>query len=169
MALGRFDHKNSILRHNLWLSVNLSLAFLEKIPHTEIISMENSKSDIAQRKERDEHGHFLHVDPSQSSSNSQHPTIENLPGISIEKTKDDNTLVDVHVNNPLKRIETSLKEIKKQKAFSFDIRGSLGLAGIAIALTTFGIFGGSHALCGKGIQSHLGTIKSLQLMDEAEN
>jgi len=34
-----------------------------------------------------------------------------------------------------------LQDIKKQKAFSFTLKGSLGIAGVALALGMFGIFG----------------------------
>jgi hypothetical protein len=84
----------------------------------------------------------------------------------ITKTKDDTTLVDVHVGNPLHKITLLLEEIKKQKAFTFDIKGSLGLAGVVLVLTSFGFFGGTKALCAKGVQSHIGSIKTLEVLEE---
>ncbi|MDO8658298.1 MAG: hypothetical protein Q7K55_06155 [Candidatus Levybacteria bacterium] len=84
-------------------------------------------------------------------------------GTSIGKTEDKDTLIDVHVNNPLKRIVELLQDIKKQKVFSFSVKGSLGIAGIALVLTGIGIFGGTEAFCSKGAQSHIGTIKALQV------
>ncbi len=81
--------------------------------------------------------------------------------ISIKHTNDQNTLLDVHVGNPLRKITQLLEEIKKQKAFSFTLKGSLGVAGIAAVLVTFGLFGGTHALCSRGTQAHVGILRRL--------
>jgi len=86
--------------------------------------------------------------------------------ITVENTKDDKTLIDVHVNNPLHRITLLLEQIKRQKALTFDIKGSLGLAGVVIVLTTFGFFGGSQVLCQKGEQTHVGVLRTLDLQEE---
>lgn len=88
--------------------------------------------------------------------------------ISVEHTTDDETLLDLHVGNPLRRIQQLLEEIKKQKAFSFTLKGSLGIAGIALVITTFGIFGGTKAFCSKGVQSHIGTLKELAMTESPE-
>lgn len=82
--------------------------------------------------------------------------------IHVEKTKDDDTLINVHVGNPLEKIVRLLEQIKKQKAFSFTIKGTLGLAGIALFITAFGIFGGTKAFCSRGVQSHIGMLHVLQ-------
>ena len=131
---------------------------------------------VAAQMPRDDHGHFIHsvsptpMQPPLTSSSPPHSAAATaLPGIQIEKTSDDNTLVDVHVNNPLKKVVALLEEIKNEKAFSFSIKGSLGLAGIAVVLTTFGIFGGSQVLCSKGVQSHIGTMRVLQAVDGVDN
>lgn len=87
-------------------------------------------------------------------------------GISVKHTHDDNALVDVRLNNPLKRITQLLEDIKKQKAFSFTLKGSLGIMGVALAFSMLGILGGSKMLCDKGIQSQVGTVKALSI--EAE-
>lgn len=84
---------------------------------------------------------------------------------SIKKSKKDD-LIDIHIGNPLRRITQILEEIKKQKAFTFDIKGSLGIAGIALTLGAFGIFGGTKALCSKGVQTKLGRIQKLAYLEE---
>lgn len=81
--------------------------------------------------------------------------------VKISRTDDEDTLVNVHVNNPLKKITKLLEDIKKQKAFSFSIKGSLGIAGIALVITTFGIFGGTKAFCSRGSQTFIGTLQVL--------
>ena len=88
--------------------------------------------------------------------------------MSVTHEADDDTLIDVKIGNPLRRIAQLLEEIKKQKAFSFTLKGSLGVAGIALIVTTFGIFGGTKAFCSKGVQSHIGTVRELQIGDVPE-
>jgi hypothetical protein len=88
--------------------------------------------------------------------------------IHVEKTEDDDTLINVHVGNPLEKITRLLEQIKKQKAFSFTIKGTLGIAGIALVITTFGIFGGTKAFCSRGVQSHLGVLHVLAYPKSSE-
>ncbi len=87
-------------------------------------------------------------------------------GVSVKHTHDDNALIDVRLNNPLKRIIELLQDIKKQKAFSFTLKGSLGIMGVVLAFSVVGILGGSKMLCDKGIQSQAGTVKVLNIAAE---
>lgn len=126
------------------------------------------KSEIAKAKPRDEEGHFVHAEPPNSnpshSSNPSNPLTQFLgEHTHYSKSKDD--LLDIHVGNPLRRITNILEEIRKQKAFSFTLKGSLGIMGVFLALSVFGIFGGGKILCDRGIQSEIGTIKTLQVLD----
>ncbi len=83
----------------------------------------------------------------------------------VNKTTDDNTLIDVHIGNPLRRITELLEEIKKQKAFSFTLKGSLGIMGIVLTFSLLGFFGTTHALCDKGVQTSIGRVRMLQVID----
>lgn len=103
---------------------------------------------VAQKMPRDAKGHFISKNKASSISKG-------------EKYSDD--LLDVRVHNPLKRITDLLEDIKKQKAFAFTLKGSLGVMGVFLALSVFGIFGGGKMLCDKGVQSLIGTIKILQV------
>lgn len=116
--------------------------------------------DYAKTHSRDAEGHFIKENP-QDPSNHQH-TIINLLKESIHYSKTQNDLIDLRIGNPLERLMEYLQEIKKQKAFSFTIKGSLGILGVALALSVFGIFGGSKMLCDKGMQSEIGMIKVLK-------
>ncbi len=128
----------------------------------------------------DAHGHFVHVDHTDPSflPNNQSPitTSQKYPvldallphGIGVDHKVTNDDLLDVHVGNPLRKISALLEEIKKQKAFSFTLKGSLGLAGIVLVIGTFGFFGGTHALCSKGIQSEVGTLRILTAVDTAK-
>lgn len=89
--------------------------------------------------------------------------------IVVKSTKDDNTLVDVHVNNPLKKVLTLLEELKKQKAFTFDIKGSLGIAGILLVVSTFGLFGGDKLLCDRGTATQVGLVRILQITEDTDS
>lgn len=115
---------------------------------------------------RDESGKFLSEEEVEKRRN--RPPIENLSDntVHVKKTHDPDTLLDVRVSNPLKKIIELLEDIKKQKAFSFTLKGSLGIMGIVLALSLFGLFGGSKMLCDKGTQSQIGTIKILQTPDQ---
>jgi hypothetical protein len=128
--------------------------------------MENTPPAKPTAPLRDAHGRFIKKDG--TSSPHTNP-LEHLAKVSKSPLKhsEDDTLVDVHVNNPLKKITQLLEEIKKQKAFAFTIKGSLGIAGIALVLTTFGILGGTKAFCSKGNQTHLGFIRPLLLTQNA--
>ena len=102
---------------------------------------------------RDAQGHFIKKDPAEKEKASNSVTDFVKKQTKLSKTDDDNTLLDVHIGNPLRRITVLLEEIKKQKAFSFTLRGSLGIMGVVLALSIFGFFGTTTALCNKGVQS----------------
>ncbi len=122
------------------------------------------KSEIAQHKPRDNEGHFVHAEPSKPGESHQNPVEKFIADhTSYHKTQDD--ILDVHVGNPLRKITQLLEEIKKQKAFSFTLKGSLGVMGVALALSIFGIFGGGKILCDKGVQTQIGVIKTLNIYD----
>jgi hypothetical protein len=129
------------------------------------------KSKLAQAKQRDEEGHFIHsevpVQPPPSETTPPKPSNPITQFFSTnthyDKNKDD--LLDVHVGNPLSRITKLLEDIKKQKAFNFTLKGSLGVMGVVLVLSVFGIFGGNKLLCSKGEQFQIGTIKTLTTLD----
>ena len=124
------------------------------------------KSEIAKNKSRDESGHFVHNQP---SSTGKPQTPANQVGqffsghTSYSKNQDD--LLNVHVGNPLHKITQLLEDLKKQKAFSFTLKGSLGIMGVFLTLSIFGVLGGGKLLCDKGIQTQIGTLKSLQFVE----
>ncbi len=82
----------------------------------------------------------------------------------VRKSQDDE-LIDIHIGNPLRKITKLLEDIKQQKAFSFTLKGSLGVMGIAVVLGTFGILGGTRAFCEKGVQTRIGKITTLTYED----
>lgn len=122
------------------------------------------KSEIAKEKPRDDEGHFVHAEPPKQGEPYQNP-VEKFIGEHTHYSKTQDDILDVHVGNPLRKITELLGDIKKQKAFSFTLKGSLGIMGVALALSVFGIFGGGKILCDKGVQSEIGVIKTLNILD----
>lgn len=116
---------------------------------------------------RDAHGHFISTHPKTSNPDASGNRLVDIikKNTDVSKTTDDNTLIDVHIGNPLRRITQLLEEIKKQKAFSFTLKGSLGIMGVVLTLSLLGLFGTTHALCDKGIQTQIGRVKVLQVTD----
>ncbi|OGH26413.1 MAG: hypothetical protein A3C30_04895 [Candidatus Levybacteria bacterium RIFCSPHIGHO2_02_FULL_40_18] len=84
--------------------------------------------------------------------------------VHYSKNKDD--LLDVHIGNPLRRITELLEEIKRQKAFSFTLKGSLGIAGVILTLSILGILGAGNLLCAKGVQKQIGVVKVLNIKEK---
>lgn len=116
------------------------------------------KSEVASSKPRDEKGKFIKIPNVVPSKN----VVENFLLSHTGNYKNQDDLLDIKIGNPLGKIVKLLEEIKRQKAFSFTVKGSLGIAGVVLTLSIFGIFGGSQMLCEKGIQSHVGVIKVLE-------
>ncbi len=88
---------------------------------------------------------------------------------SIKKSKKEDELINIHVGNPLKRITQLLEDIKNQKAFTFTLKGSLGIMGVALVIGSFGVFGGTKAFCQKGVQTKEGSLKILNYQDVQQN
>lgn len=123
------------------------------------------KSVVAEHKPRDEEGHFVHTAGPEPVEGSKNPINKFFSeNVHYSKSKDD--LLDVHVGNPLHKVIQLLQDIKNQKAFSFTLKGSLGIAGVALALGLFGIFGAGNLLCDKGVQKEIGIIKVLNVQEQ---
>lgn len=134
---------------------------MDEVQHSE------EKSGIASKRQRDAHGRFLPSPDAKNPKPRSNPLTEFLKDeTSIHKSQHDE-LIDIHVGNPLRKITELLEDIKKQKAFSFTLKGSLGVAGIAVVIGTFGIFGGTKAFCSKGTQTKIGIIRTLSHEDAA--
>ena len=122
------------------------------------------KSVVAEHKPRDEHGHFVKKNIPQAPTTPKNiatKLLEEINGSTANVKESSDDLIDIHVGNPLRKIVALLQEIKQQKAFSFTLKGSLGIAGVALALGVFGVFGGGQILCERGVQSQIGTLKIL--------
>lgn len=115
------------------------------------------KSEITSSKPRDEQGKFINPPDIKTAKNPFEKFLLSHTG----NYKDQDDILDIRVGNPLGKIVKLLEEIKNQKAFSFTLKGSLGIAGVVLALSVFGLFGGSQILCDKGTQSQIGMVKIL--------
>ena len=115
------------------------------------------KSEVASSRPRGEKGEFLSIPKIKSSDSPLTQFLKSHTG----NYKDQEDLLDIRIGNPLRRVIELLEEIKSQKAFSFTLKGSLGIAGVVLLFSFFGLLGGSEVLCNKGVQTHIGTIKVL--------
>jgi hypothetical protein len=138
----------------------------EVIPAQEPLPVQEATTEERQEKAVEKDTEKEKVKKSEHKKEDNDKQATGIPGVMFHKTSDENTLVDVHVNNPLKRVIALLEEIKKQKAFSFTLRGSLGIMGVVLTLSVFGVFGGGKILCDKGLQTRTGTIRVLQVTEE---
>jgi hypothetical protein len=123
-----------------------------------IMAVDKLKSETSASKSRDEKGHFINTPNLDEAKNPLERFLMSHTG----NYKDQQDLLDIRVGNPLGRVVQLLEDIKKQKAFSFTLKGSLGVAGVVLVISVFGFFGGNQALCEKGRQTQIGTIKVLQ-------
>ena len=118
-------------------------------------------------EKRDKFGHFL---KSKQENGANFITSLMKKNVIISKSQekiDDDTLVNIHVNNPLTKIVDLLKDIKRQKAFSFSIKGSVGIMGMTVVLVGGGILGGSRIVCNKGTQARIGEVRVLEYSQPA--
>lgn len=123
------------------------------------------KSEATASRPRDEKGHFINIPQIKSTDNVLTRFLMSHTG----NYKDQEDLLDIRIGNPLGRIINLLEEIKNQKAFSFTLKGSLGIAGVVLVISLFGIFGGGQIICEKGRQTEVGTIKVLQAKEIYSN
>ncbi len=111
------------------------------------VQKETPHQEAASKLGRDKFGHFLKV----------------------EQETNDETLIDVRVNNPLHKIVELLQDLKKQKAFSFSFKGSVGIVGVSVIVLGTGVFGGNRILCNKGMQTKIGVVKMLAITQTAQD
>lgn len=103
--------------------------------------------------------------PKTPKKESLNPLTRFLHDETVVHESDEDELIDIHIGNPLRKITELLQDIKRQKAFSFTLKGSLGIMGVVMVAGTFGVLGGTKALCDKGIQTKIGIVKVLHYQD----
>ena len=121
------------------------------------------KSEIAENRPRDDEGHFISQE--KIEEHEKKGVIDKLFSENVHYSKSQDDLLDVHVGNPLRKILLLLQDIKQQKALSVSMKASVGIMGIALVFGVFGVFGGGKILCDRGVQSQIGTIKVLNVVD----
>ena len=124
--------------------------------YEESLETRAKKSRIAEERPRDEDGHFITRE--EEKEHEKKNPVERLFSENVHYSKKQDDLLDLHVGNPLRRITLLLEQIKKQKAFSFSIKGSLGIMGVALVAGTFGVLGVNNVLCDKGVQTRRGVL-----------
>lgn len=100
-----------------------------------------------------EHGHFTTKDP---------VAVGGLLHTVTEDSNDD-TLVDVHVNNPLHRITKLLQDIKAHQSTTVSLRFTIPLIALPIVLLAAFQLGRFQTSCSPVFASQLGTVRILSL------
>lgn len=116
-------------------------------------------------KARDSDGQFVSPESIKNSESTAKNPFQEFFSEHTTYSKKQDALLDIHVGNPLRKITELLQDIKKQKAFAFTLKGSLGVMGVFLTLSVFGVFGGGQLLCDKGLQTYIGTIKVLNTFE----
>lgn len=122
------------------------------------------RREVAEHRPRDDKGRFIRVGKPQNPKTPQNP-ISRFFTEHTYYSKNQDDLLDLRVGNPLRRIVQLLEDIKRQRAFSFTLKGSLGIMGVVLTLSVFGVFGGGQVLCEKGNRSEIGVIKTLSILE----
>lgn len=117
------------------------------------------KSQVSSSRPRDERGHFISV-PTAAEEGTK--LVKEFLASHTGNYKDQEDLLDIRIGNPLRRVIELLEDIKNQKAFSFTLKGSLGIAGVVLLISAFGLFGGDKIICDRGTQTEIGTIRILE-------
>ena len=78
--------------------------------------------------------------------------------------KDDHTLIDVKVNNPLHRIAEILEEIKNHQSTTFDLKFTVPLVALPIFLLVAFQIGRVQITCAPQFSSKVGTLKLVSVM-----
>lgn len=111
-----------------------------------------AKSAVAATRIRGEHGHFI----------KKTPNSPNLLNVSENKTQNDETLIDVKVTNPLRRISAILEQIKRKQATVIDFKFTIPLVALPLFMLLAFSLGKTGATCGGNTQTKLGLLYILR-------
>lgn len=130
----------------------------------------SAKAAVAAARVRGEHGHFI----KKTSSSPNSPNLPNHPKLlhlEENKTQNDETLIDVKVTNPLRRISNILEQIKRRQATVIDFKFTIPLIALPVFMLVAFSLGksGGLAACGDNTQTKLGIIYMLKASAGAED
>ncbi len=100
---------------------------------------------------QDEHGHFIRKDPQVSGL------------LRASATDDDETLINVKVNNPLHKIMELLQSIKNHQSTTVSLRFTIPLIALPIVLLAAFQLGRVQTTCSPVFTSQVGTLQIISL------
>ena len=83
--------------------------------------------------------------------------------IHTSEAEDNDTLIDIKVTNPLKRIYTLLQDIKKHQSTTFSLRFTIPLIALPVFLFVAFQLGRGDYLCNQKSTSKIGMVKNISV------
>lgn len=107
-----------------------------------------AKAAVAVKRPRDENGHFIK---------------SGILNVSENKTANDETLVDLKVTNPLRRITHILEQIRRRQSTVVDFKFTIPLIALPLfMLLAFSLGKAGGIACGDNVQTKLGLLYTLR-------
>ena len=121
------------------------------MPIEESLRRSQAKAEIAAKRKRDKHGHFIK---------------SNLINVS-EGNSNDETLVDVKVTNPLRKITAILQQIKNKQSTVLDFKFTIPLVALPLfMLLAFSLGKSGGVACGGNTQTRIGLLYALRATND---
>lgn len=90
--------------------------------------------------------------------------------INAEETDDAETLIDIKITNPLKKIQKLIEEIKEKQNTTFNLKMTIPLVALPIFIFAVFEFGKTRGTCQQYFTSKVGTVKNIEVaVPEEEN
>jgi len=89
--------------------------------------------------------------------------IKTLGSLGIEESTNEETILDIKVHNPLKRITQLLQDLKKHQTTTVSLRFTIPLIALPIVLFVAFQIGRAQTLCAQTFTTQAGTIQVLQV------
>lgn len=141
-----------------------SLAVYDKYMHYD----KEKRSENATKELRGGHGQFVSKDQPKKSHKITGAGDLISKFIKTEKGKDEETLVDLKITNPLHRITQILQDIKNHQSTTFSFKFTIPLIALPVFLLIAFQLGRSQTACSEVFSSKIGTIKNIQVLAPKE-
>lgn len=89
--------------------------------------------------------------------------LNSLQSLGIEESSDEETILDIKVHNPLKKITQLLQDLKKHQTTTVSLRFTIPLIALPIVLFVAFQIGRAQTLCAQTFTTQAGTIQVLQV------
>ncbi len=89
--------------------------------------------------------------------------IKTLNSLGIEESSNEETILDIKVHNPLKRITQLLQDLKKHQTTTVSLRFTIPIIALPIVLFVAFQIGRAQTLCAQTFTTQAGTVQVLQV------